>query len=95
VSIVKNSVGISFPPAISTNTDPSLRPRPVRVTTPMMIPAHAVAASTPRAARAPASKARTISIGGMRVLFFSQDDIMESTIAHNAALIGVYPDTSK
>jgi len=95
VSIVKKSVGMSIPPARSTRIDPSLRPRPVRVTMPIMIPAQAVAASTPRAARAPASNARTISIGGMRVPFLIHDDIMERTIAHSAALIGVYPDTNK
>jgi hypothetical protein len=69
VIMVKNRVKRRFPPANSTSPFASFSPKPVRVTTPIMIPAEAQARATPTAFLAPSSKASAISLRLMRVDF--------------------------
>ena len=65
--MVKKRVRKSCPWARLTSPLASFRPRPVRVITPMMMPAAAVAITTPRAARAPCSSAAMMSRRLIRV----------------------------
>src|SRR6056297_1631251 len=77
----------------------TLRPSPVSVTTPTMIPAAAQAAATPIAFLAPASSA-LMNILTLKLLFFLISDaamatITETTIDQKAENKGVYPLTRK
>jgi len=87
--MVKNKVNSKLPFAILTRIDPILSPKPVCVTTPIMIPAQAQAAITVMALLAPLIKPSTTSIGLSRVSFLSAEHTIEAPIAPSAALIGV------
>jgi hypothetical protein len=85
VIMVKKRVTMRLPPASSTSPLPSLRPKPVSVMAPMMIPAEAQAKATPMAFRAPSSKPSAICLKLMRVAFFKAPAMIHVTSPISAA----------
>ena len=88
--MVNTIAGIRWPPARSSSAVAILRPTPVLVTTPIIIPAVAQAISTPKMPLEPLIMPFTKSLKVMRVDLRRQELTIASTMPTRAARIGVY-----
>ena len=92
---MKNNVRKTLPPEAEISPVAKPKPSPVFTTTPTIIPAHAVAAATANAVRAPSTRASIISLNFRRVDLSIELTTIVKRIPYKAACIVGIPISKK